>query len=166
LVVAKVECTFAAKVVSGLTIRPAPLPDRLVGKIERARTGLFGPNARRRSNELAAMTKTRSAPFLCSAKAEFLTGCSKLMVAGRYKLHNSESCGLFSGFSTIDRAKLLFPTRLFRRLAASFATKPSQGIATIDFYFVPRERTGCSACPSGIIRNQKRDARKIIDPKK
>ena len=44
--VAKVECTLCgsqalaarATVVSGLTIRPAPLPDRLSAQIERART--------------------------------------------------------------------------------------------------------------------------------
>jgi len=76
--------------------------------------------------------------------------CSKLTVAGRYNPHESERCGLFSRFSTTDRAN-------HRSLRDSFAmdclvcgqTKP--GDRHDWFLLSPRGKMGCSACRRGIV---------------
>ena len=81
------------------------------------------------------------------------------------------------GFSMTGPPKLLLPTRLFRQSAASFATKPSQRIATIGFYFLAREGRGF-ACRMGIVgetcfwlgravaRAKVKQRHKIVNPKK
>jgi len=57
----------------------------------------------------------------------------------------------FLGWGRTHRVKLRFPSQIFRRLTASFTAKPSQGIATIDSYGVPKERTGCTTCRLGVV---------------
>ena len=75
------------------------------------------------------------------------------MVAGRYNYTTASSCGLFSGFSTIDRAKLLFATQLLGVWLPRLRQNQARGSPRLVFTI--------SQGKDGVLRVSKGDSRRL-----